>query len=101
MTNFPFSPTELSIRHIAGPATGDATLTAWDYSSGGAVRVANKSSNIAYIQIGLTAEANAATGMPVLPASVELFTVGRAIRTISTFAPASATLFFTQGQGGV
>jgi hypothetical protein len=101
MTNFPFQPTEPSVKKLAF-ATSDATLAAWDYNSGGSVRVANKSSNIAYIQIALTGiDANSTTGMPVLPGSVELFTCGSAITTVSTYAAATATLFFTQGQGGV
>jgi hypothetical protein len=99
MTNFPFSPTGATVVLSATTATAAASLAPWTLS-GGSLRVTNASNNLAFIQFGGTG-ASVTGGMPILPNSVELFTVGDKETSVSTIAVGTAALYFTPGQGGV
>lgn len=103
MTNFPFEPSGNTVSMSASAATANASLGAWPYSGGGNVRVTNSSNNLAFIAFATSAAGavSATTGMPILPNSVELFTVGRDQVYAVGVSAATATLYFTPGQGGI
>lgn len=103
MTNFPFEPTGNTVSMSASTATANASLGSWPYSGGGNVRVTNSSNNLAFIAFATSASGavSTTTGMPILPNSVELFTVGRDQVYAVGVAGATATLYFTPGQGGI
>lgn len=103
MTNFPFSP--IANTTNMSPTTATASLnfiSTWPYQTGGTLRVVNSSNNYAFIAFGNGAapSVTTATGMPILPNSAELFTVG-AQNWASAISTGTAALYFTPGQGGV
>lgn len=103
MTNFPFQPTGNTAPLTANTATASVNfVTAWPIS-GGTVRVANQSASVTgYIAFGdSTVGVAAATGMPILPGTVELFCVGDKQTYAAAIAAAAATMSFTPGQGGI
>lgn len=104
MTSFPFSPTGNTANLTADTTTGNVQVTtAWP-KGGGVIRATNKSTDTtAFVAFGTSAvEAATATSMPILPSTVELFTVGE-LQTYAAgiVAAGSAALAFTPGQGGV
>jgi len=103
MINYPFQPTGNTVTLASAPATANATFGSWPYSGGGNVRVLNSSNNVAFIAFATSAAGavSTSTGMPILPNSVELFTVGREQTYVVAVGAATATLYLTPGQGGI
>jgi hypothetical protein len=101
MTDFPFTPTGATVPVTATTSTANNTIASWP-SVGGVVRVTNASNALAFVAFGTAATVvSTTTGMPILPNSVELFTVGQKQTNVATIAAATATMYFTPGQGGV
>lgn len=56
--------------------------------------------NIAFIEFGSsTVVAVAATGTPILPGAIMVFTVGQTVTNVAAIGSATTTLYFTCGAG--
>lgn len=99
--NFPFSPLGPTVSIAVTTTSGSALLGVPDTKAGCSIRVASAAGGqIAFIRFGSGAPTAVATDMPILPGTVEIFTVGPAITHVAAItATATATLYFTPGQG--
>ncbi len=104
-SNFAFSPYGLTFPATvtAGTATltltsGGPSLTTGQFIPDG-MRIANIGTAGAFIQLGVTAPTVAlATGMPILPNTVEVFQLKGQVAMAFTSA-GTTTLFITRGEG--
>ncbi len=97
----PFTPGQT----IAVTATGASVATALPTTKGNQVMVSSPGTNgIAFIAFGISTTTvviptTATNGTPILPGSIQLFTVPASATHVSVIGTLNNTLYFTAGDG--
>lgn len=94
-----FQPNGSTVSLTAGTSTGSVALTGG--GSGSNVRVYNSGTVVAFVNFGTsTVTAAVASGMPIAPGAVEMFTLPQSVTHAAAITAAGTpVLYFTTGQG--
>lgn len=92
----PFTPASTVSRSV----TATTANVALPGLTGNQVRVASSADNaIAFIRFGASTVEAAVTDMPILPGTVEVFTVQPSMSHVAAIGTTGTTLYFTAGDG--
>ena len=93
----------VSVSGLTGSATASTPFPGSSQNQFVQIRVANLSSGWGYVNFGLNtnlAAATVATGLPIAPGSVEVFSVSPEVNAASVImGTAAGTVIFTRGEG--
>ena len=99
--NSVFTPVGATVNIAAATTTANVARTSLDLREGAQVRVCNSGSVVAFVAFGDSgATATTTTSMPILPNTVEVFTVNPTQTHMAAItASGSTTLYLTTGVG--
>lgn len=92
----PFTPNSTVSRAV----TGASANVALPSTQGNQIMVTSASGNsIAFIKFGSSSVTAALTDTPILPGTVQVFTVQDSMTTVAAIGTTGTTLYFTSGDG--